>query len=124
MDLIGPPAVPRRILQIRVCLSFRPSFHLSGRFLVIISLAFSKFWHGTRNPYEVVRERAGFSGKKIIVPKIEKGPKMGQKQDFLNLLKNLVINFYWICSVMKTYVIAVFLHKSHIWENFCFWDVG
>ena len=30
---------------------------------------------------------------------------MGQKQDFLNLLKNLVIDIYWICSMMKTYII-------------------
>ena len=28
---------------------------------------------------------------------------MGQKPGFLNLLKNLVISFYWICSIMKTY---------------------
>ena len=36
----------------------------------------------------------------------ENGPKMGQKQGFLNLLKNLVINFYYICSIMKIYIIC------------------
>ena len=41
----------------------------------------------------------------------------------LNLLKNFVINFYKICSIMKIYI-AVFLHKPHIWENFGFWDMG
>ena len=35
--------------------------------------------------------------KKIICPENwENGPKMGQKQDLLNLLKNLVINFFFI----------------------------
>ena len=33
----------------------------------------------------------------------QKSGKMGQKPGFLNLLKNLVISFYWICSIMKTY---------------------
>ena len=37
--------------------------------------------------------------------KCENGPKMGQKQGFLNLLKTFVINFYWICSIMKIYII-------------------
>ena len=31
---------------------------------------------------------------------------MGQKLFFFNLLKNLVINFYWICSIMKIYIIC------------------
>ena len=30
---------------------------------------------------------------------------MNQKQGFFNLLKNFVIDFYWICSVMKIYTI-------------------
>ena len=68
-----------------------PSILLSRRFYGIVSLAFSEFWHGARNTYEVVRDRT----KKFFCPKIwENGPEMGQKQDFLNLLKDLVINFY------------------------------
>ena len=35
----------------------------------------------------------------------ENGPKMCQKQGCWNMLKSLVINFYWICSVMKIYII-------------------
>ena len=35
----------------------------------------------------------------------ENGPKMGQKQGFLDILKNFVVNFYWICSIMKIYII-------------------
>ena len=39
-------------------------------------LIFSKFWHGTRIPCEVVCDRAGFSRKIFFVPKIG---KMGEK---------------------------------------------
>ena len=35
---------------------------------------------------------------------LEDGPRMGQKQGFLNLFKNLLINFYWICSIVKFYI--------------------
>ena len=31
---------------------------------------------------------------------------MDQKRGFLNLLKKIVINFHWICSVMKSYIIS------------------
>ena len=41
--------------------------------------------------------------KTFFAPKIG---KMHQKQGFLNLLNNLVINFYWICSIMKIYIIC------------------
>ena len=36
----------------------------------------------------------------------EKEPKMGQKNSFFNLLENLVINFYWIWSIMEIYIIC------------------
>ena len=48
------------------------SFCLPGRFLRIVFLVFSKFWHGASNLYEVVRDRAGFSGKKISASKTGK----------------------------------------------------
>ena len=68
---------------------------LSGRFLGIVSLVFSKFWHDARNPYQVVCDIARFSEKKIFCPKNwENEPKMCQKQGFLNILKTFVINFY------------------------------
>ena len=89
----------------RVCPSFRPSFHLSGRFLGIVLLIFSKFWHGARIPCEVVRDRVGFFGKKCFVPKIG---IMGQKQVFFQFigkfghqfLLNLIYNenlYYLLC---------------------------
>ena len=49
-----------------------------------------------------MRDKAKFSGKMFIAPKTE---KMDQKQG-LNLLKNLVFNFFWIGSVMKTYMLC------------------
>ena len=42
----------------------------------------------------------------IFPKKWKNGSKMDQKQSFLNLFKNLVFNFYWICSVMKVYIIC------------------
>ena len=45
---------------------------------------------------------ARFFGKTFFAPKIG---EMGQKYDFLNLNKNLAINFHWIFSIMKTYTI-------------------
>ena len=52
--VFGSPAVAWRVLQNRVCPSFRPTISpfvlSSGRFLWIISLNFSKFWYGARNP--------------------------------------------------------------------------
>ena len=59
-------------------------------FLGIVSLIFSRFWHGARIPREVFRDR----GKFFCPENWENGREMGQKQGFLNLLENLVINFY------------------------------
>ena len=52
-----------------------------------------------------MRDRAGFSIKIVFAPKIG---KRSQQQGFLNLLKNLVVNFYLLC----------FMHKSHTLEIF------
>ena len=72
-----------------------------------------KIWHVARSPYEVVHDRTGFSGGGgrggggwICHKNWENGAKVGQKQGLLNLLKNLGINFYWICSIMKIYLIG------------------
>ena len=87
--------------------SVRPSFHLPRRFLEIAALVFSKFWYGARNQCEVVRDRAGFSRKICLPQELWKWTKNGPKTFFFfNLLKNFVINFYWICSVIKIYFIC------------------
>ena len=101
----GLPAVAGRVLWNRVCLSFRPSVLLSGCFLGIVSSVFSKFWHGAKNPYEVVQSQM-FQKICFLPPKLGKWTRYGPKTRFLDLLRNFVINFYWICSVMKIYIIC------------------
>ena len=66
-------------------LSILPSFHLLRRFLGIVLSGFYKFWHGARNPYEVVRDRTGFRRKICPAPQIE---KMNEKWT-----KNMVFEF-------------------------------
>ena len=96
-NFIGPSAVAGRVLNLTIgsghlsillpVLPSSVSLCLSMCFLRIVSLVLSKFWHGPRNPYEVVRG-GGFSGKKFFAQKLGNGPKMGQKQVFFNLFKN------------------------------------
>ena len=71
-------------LGLSILLSVRPSFLLSGwAFSWNCISCFFKFWHGARNLYEVVHDRAGFSGKNFFCPQNwENGPKMCQKQGF------------------------------------------
>ena len=78
------------------------SVRLSLRYLGIGSLVFSKFWHGDRNPYEVVRNWVRFFEKNFLHQKLAKWAKMG----FSRFLKILFINFYSIWSVMKFYIIC------------------
>ena len=115
----GPQAVTGRVLWNRVCPSFRPSVLVSRCFLGNISLVFSKFWHVARNPYQVVQDRARFSRKNIFCPQ--------------NRLKTGFFWIYWkILSTIFTEIVlwwkfilfAVFLHKSHIWQNSGCWDMG
>ena len=87
-------------------LSIPLSFHLSRHLLRILVLVFSKFWHGPRDPDKVVCDRAGFSVKNLCAPKIGKIDQEWAKNRVLNLLKTFAINFYWICSVIKTYMLC------------------
>ena len=87
------PEVPYKIGSVRpaVRLSVCP---LSVCFLGIISLVFCEFWYGVRNAYEVVHDRASFSRNVLFVSKIGKMDQKWGKNSFLNLLKNLVFNYY------------------------------
>ena len=118
LDLL---AVARRALWNRVCPSFCPSFCpsilLSGHFLGILSLVFSKFWHGARNPYEVVQGQY-FCDSKI--------GKMDQKW-----AKNRIFWIYWTIwllifteFILLNLLFAVSLHKSSILKNAYPWDTG
>ena len=86
---------------------FLRRLRLSGDFRGIVALAFSKFWDGARNPYEVVRDSMTEILRKnyFCLQNWENDPNMGQKQVFLNLLKNVAINPHRICSIMKTCII-------------------
>ena len=112
---IGHLALAGRVLWNRICPSFHPSFrpsflpsvfHLSGRFLGIVLLIFSKFWHETRHEvaWSCVWQNRTFQKKKFCPKNWENGPKMVQKQSFLKILKNLVTDFHWMW--MKNYIIG------------------
>ena len=49
-------------------------------------LILSKFWHGARNPYRVVRDRTGFSRKMFLPPKLGKWTKNGPKTGFFEFI--------------------------------------
>ena len=68
-------------------LSVPPFFRLSRRFFGIVPLVFSKFLHGARNLYQVVRERAGFSGKILFAPKFRNWTKNGPKAGFFEFIE-------------------------------------
>ena len=95
MPVIGPPVVAGRVLLIRVRPSVFPSFSLSvlpsRSFLGIGSLVLSETQYGARGPGLVVCDNAGFFIQNLFAPKLG---KMGQKQVFLDLLENLVIDFF------------------------------
>ena len=81
------------------------SFHLSGYFLGIIrSIVFSEFRHGARNLYDPLYVTQPNFLEKLFSP--WKLAKNGPKVCFLNLKKNLIINFHWILSTMKIYIIC------------------
>ena len=106
-------------------LSCCPSFRLPGHFLGIVTLVFSKFWHNAKNPYQNVRGRVGFSRKIFLSHKLGKWTKNEPKWGFFEfigicglwILLNLIYNENFI-------LFSVFLHKSHVWENFCSWNMG
>ena len=66
--LFEPPVVARRVFKINSVhpSSVHPSVCLG---IGIVSLVFFRFWHGARNQYGVVHDRARFSRKKIFAQK-------------------------------------------------------
>ena len=80
--------------------SVRPSVLSYGSFLGIGSLVFSETQNGVRHPC-VVRDRTGFFGKNLFDPKMGNISQKWAKNGFLNLLENLVINFFKIWSIKK-----------------------
>ena len=81
--------------------------------------------HVVWNPYEIVHVRVENFWKKNIFPqKSGNWTKNGPNWNFLDLLENLVINFFSVWSMMNVYVFAAFLHKFHIWEKLISWCMG
>ena len=78
--------------------------------------------HNGRDPYEVVHDRILIFWKFFCPTNLKKGPKMNQKQGFL--LKNLIIYFCWICSIMKTYIIWCVPAQIPYLGNFLFLRYG
>ena len=88
---IGPSAVAGRVLNLTIgsghlsillpVLPSSVSLCLSRCFLRIVSLVLSKFWHGPRNPYEVVRG-GEFSGKTFFAQNLREWTKNGAKTSF------------------------------------------
>ena len=109
--IFGLPAVAGRVLWIRVCPSFHPAVLLSGGFLGIGWLVFSETQPGVRGPYIVVHGRARLLQKNLAQKMGKMGKKWGKNRFFSNLLENLVINFFWIWSIMKVYTICCILAR-------------
>ena len=85
-----------------IVVSILASWHLSGCFLGTGSLDFSGFCQGASNHYEVLHDNLIFSKNLFCSKNWGNGSKIG----FLNLKKNLVINFHWICSIMNMFIIC------------------
>ena len=117
--LFGPPAVSGGVQWIRACLPFRLSIIPSFCPEVFLGLAHwfvPETQHGARVPCLYMRDGAGFFLKSLFAPKMG---KMGQKEGFLNLLENLVINFSWIWTIKKfyniCYILAQIPYLGKIW---------
>ena len=98
--LARPMALAGRIPWNRFCLSLPPDICM-GVFFELDHYISLGFCQGARNHYEVVHDNLIFL-KNFSHQNWGNGPKIG----FLNLKKNLVINFHWICSIMNMFIIS------------------
>ena len=91
--IFGPLVLAGRVLWIRVC----PSV-LLWKFSWDWLISFFLKLNMVLGAYVLLCMTGPDFFKKIFLPeKWESGPKMGQKQGFLNLLDNLVINCFEFC---------------------------
>ena len=63
---------------------------------------------------KLCRTEVDFLEKLLLPQKLRNGSKI----EFLNLKKNLVINFHWICSIMKISIICCVYGEIPYWKNF------
>ena len=78
------------------------SYSLSACFLTIGSLDFSEFWHGARNPCEVVHDRGAFFRKNFFCKMFH--------QFSLNLFYNEKL-YYLLCSCANHVLGKIFFLK-------------
>ena len=64
-----------------------------------------------------------FLEKSVLPNNLGKWTKM-EKKGYLNLLTDLDINFYWICSIIKTYVICCIPSQTPYLGKFLFQRYG
>ena len=88
-----PPALVGRVLWNRICPSFHPSV-CPGFFLELYHYFFLNFSMRLQTHMKLCMTEPDFPEKIFL------------SQKFLNMLKSFVINFYWICWVMKIYIIC------------------
>ena len=60
-----------------------------------------------------------FCGDTFFAPR---NGEMGENLGVLNLMKNLVINFHSIYSILKIFICCV--PAQILWEKSCSWDIG
>ena len=71
-----------------------PFVALAGSFLGITLSFFSEFCQGARNPYEVVRGRARFSGEIFLPPNLAKLTQNGLKIRLFEFIEKVGHFFY------------------------------
>ena len=81
-------------------------FPLSRHFLGTVSLVLLNFFKVLEAHMKMCAIEPDFLEKLFYPQNWENGPQKGQKQVFLNLLKDLVVNFHSICSAMKNYIVC------------------
>ena len=102
------------------CLPILSYYHLSECFLEMVSLDFSEFWHGARNPYEVVHDDL-ILWETFFCPKyLGNGPKIG----LFEFNEKFIISFHRICSVMKFFVICCVPKQILFWGKILFLRYG
>ena len=121
--VIGLPAVTGRVLRNRFYLSFHPSICL-GVLLEFCHQFLLYFGIVPENQMKLRVKELNFLEMFFHPQNWENRTKIGQKLGFFKLLKNLVLNIYWICSIMKIYIICCVPAKIRYLGKFLFLIYG
>ena len=96
-----------------------PFFCLCRHFLVIVSLVFSKFWHGARSLYEVVQWQSQIFWEHFAKKNWENGPKIGFFEFIEKFGHEFLLNLFYNENNVGC-VPAQILHLGKV----CSWDMG